>query len=478
MEDCDEETLWRRIGSGDRAAFDDLYQRYEQDVLRFCQALLHDEDEAREAANSTWTAIWETREAAERDISLRPWLFRIAHDRAIDIRRRRRPNDELDLELVALDDTEADSELHERFATLRADLMSLPQRQRAALALRAMSGLSHEEIGAVLGITPAAAKQTVYEARRALIDAEGGRMLACDVVRRAISAGDGRVLRGRRIRAHLRSCAACREFAEGVRKQGRELKLLIPFPAVAALIHRLTPGSRVAAGRPADGVGAWESLSALGANAGGPLAAKVAVGAAVLVAGAGGGQVVSHAGGQRAEPNAEVVARRPHREAEARKIAAPTRNRPAPAAGAPARPAQRARGAQQAPANKAPAPATRNIRSTSQARPVAAVPPGQAKEAKPGAAVPPGQAKKAQPAAAVAPGQARKQQPAATVPPGQAKKQQPAAALPPGQAKKILPPTPAHHAGAPPDPPSALGGAAGKEEKHIDVPSGSPKADP
>jgi RNA polymerase sigma factor (sigma-70 family) len=201
------------MGAGDRAAFSALYARHEQDVLRFCQALLRDEEDAREAANSTWAAVWAARDAAERDIPLRPWLFRIARNQAIDILRRRRPHEALDPALAGHDDPEADAELHERVATLHTDLLSLPERQRAALVLRELSGLSHVEIAAVLEVTPAAAKQTIHEARQALQEAEEGRALTCDLVRKAIDEGDGRVLRGRRMRAHLRSCAACRRRA-------------------------------------------------------------------------------------------------------------------------------------------------------------------------------------------------------------------------------------------------------------------------
>ena len=158
--------------------------------------------------------MWSARGAAERDIPLRPWLFRIARNQAIDILRRRRPHEALDPALAGHDDPEADAELRERLATLQADLVSLPERQRAALVLRELSGLSHIEIAAVLDVTPAVARQTIHEARQALQEAEGGRSLTCDLVRKAIAQGDGRVLRGRRMRAHLRGCAACRELAE------------------------------------------------------------------------------------------------------------------------------------------------------------------------------------------------------------------------------------------------------------------------
>ncbi|HWI73047.1 MAG TPA: RNA polymerase sigma factor, partial [Baekduia sp.] len=274
----DAEDLWRRFGAGDGSAFAQLYRDHHRDVFRYCCSLLHDEEDAHDAAQGTWAAIWNAPGAARREVPLRPWLFRVAHNEAISVLRRRQPHDELTgLEVPALDDVASDVELRDRLATLRADLVSLPERQRAALLLREVGGLGHSEIGDVFGISAAAAKQTIYEARRALLEAEGGRSMDCDLVQRAISDGDGRVRRGRRLRAHLRGCATCRTFAEAMSRRRRDLDLLFPAPAGIGLM------AQAAAGSGAGGV-AGGSLVAAGA----PVAAKVAVVAVVLAAGATG----------------------------------------------------------------------------------------------------------------------------------------------------------------------------------------------
>jgi RNA polymerase sigma factor (sigma-70 family) len=301
----DAQVLWRQFGAGDHAAFADLYERHQQDVYRYCRSLLHHEDDARDAAHSTWIAVWTTPHAARRDVPMRPWLFRIAHNESIDLLRRRRPDQELAAahEIAAPDDLAVDLDLRERLATLRADLLSLSERQRSALLLREMAGLSHQEIAATLHISARAAKQTIYEARQALADTEGGRSMACDSVQRAISAGDRRVRRGRGLRAHLRGCAACRTFASAIDEQGRDLRILVPAlpaPAAAALLARLGSGvGAVSGGGAASASGG--ALGAVGAKLGSSVAAKVAVAAAVVAVGTGGEQlVVPKAGGERA----------------------------------------------------------------------------------------------------------------------------------------------------------------------------------
>ena len=53
-----------------------------------------------------------------------------------------------------------------RLRQLVADLRALPERQRGALVMRELSGLSHAEIATALGITAPQAKQAILEARR------------------------------------------------------------------------------------------------------------------------------------------------------------------------------------------------------------------------------------------------------------------------------------------------------------------------
>jgi len=95
---------------------------------------------------------------------------------------------------------------------LQLDLADLPERQRSALILRELNGLSHQEIGVVLELSTSAVKQAIFDARSALFSFREGREMACQDVRRMLSDGDGRVLRGRGMRGHLRACPDCRRF--------------------------------------------------------------------------------------------------------------------------------------------------------------------------------------------------------------------------------------------------------------------------
>jgi RNA polymerase sigma factor (sigma-70 family) len=304
-----------------------MYERHHQALYRYCRSILHHDEDARDALQSTMAKALAALRDEERDFELRPWLFRIAHNEAISRLRQRR--DAVDLDAVGTLGTDSLAQTvedRERLALLRADLRDLPERQRSALVLRELSGLSHEEIAVVLDSSARAVKQTIFEARTGLHECAEGRTMLCADVQRALSDGDGRVLRGRRVRAHVRSCRACRTFKTALAQRPADLAALapaLPVSAGAALLAHLLPGAAKAGLASSAG-------TAAGAGASGGIAAtvatKVAIVAVATVTVAGTGSLVR---GELAAPDRDA---RPA-------VAAPSSPRPRPiSASAPASP--------------------------------------------------------------------------------------------------------------------------------------------
>ncbi|HTI33041.1 MAG TPA: sigma-70 family RNA polymerase sigma factor, partial [Miltoncostaea sp.] len=210
-----DDALAERVADDDRA-FEVLYRRHRQRLHAYCASILRHPEDAEEALQGAMLGAYRAlRASAGHDLALRPWLHRIAHNQCIDILRRRRPGG-----WEPLSDGEASrdpgpeerTETAETLTRLREDLLSLPADQREALVMRELSGLSHVEIGAVLGEGPARVKQLIHQARRGLSRMEDGRGLDCDAVREQLSDADGRVTRAQGLGAHLRSCRGCRGF--------------------------------------------------------------------------------------------------------------------------------------------------------------------------------------------------------------------------------------------------------------------------
>ena len=476
-----DERLVELLRGGSEAAFEALYARHHRGVLSFCRHMLGSREEAEDAVQHTFLAVYQDLLGSSKDVQLRPWLYAIARNRCLSaLRARRERVDEL-LE-PSTDHLSVEVEHRHELRALLGDLAELPDDQRAALVLAELGDLSHDEIGVALGCRREKVKALVFQARSSLIASRTARELPCEEVRQHLANLRGGSLRRNSLRRHVRACAGCREYQEQVRAQRRALALILPVvPSVGLKSAVLGSGAAVTSGSIAA-----KTLAVLAVAGGGVAAVETARepspapdnGAravrdrplpAAPVAAAGAADAVpraveawpAKAGGP--EPR-QATARGPRAGGEQRAKArgrgadgarAKARGRgadgerPAKARGRGAdgeRPAKaRGRGADGERPAKARGPEAG--RRPAKARGPAIVPPGQLEKAERGAApgqvrrseqaVPPGRADKAEPAAP--PGKASPQD--ESVPPGHAVTVDDA--LPRGQAKKLddgLPP--------------------------------------
>jgi RNA polymerase sigma factor (sigma-70 family) len=282
-----DEELVRRVRRRDQRAFEAIYERYREPLYRYCHSILRQREDAEEAFQATMLSAFQALSGDdEREIALRPWLYRIAHNACISALRKRPRRDPAELtgRETAAEDVSARTEMAEDLRQLQRDMAELPEAQRAALVMRELGGLSHVEIGRALDEDPAVVKQLIYTARSALHDLAAGRDLACASVRRTLSDGDGRSLRGRGLRAHLRACAGCRGWQADLHARPAKLAALAPVISAAAFaqIYEAVTGTAAAAG-----LGAGAIAATAGAGAAGGVAGAGAAGGAGAGAGAG-----------------------------------------------------------------------------------------------------------------------------------------------------------------------------------------------
>jgi RNA polymerase sigma factor (sigma-70 family) len=279
-----DERLARLVGSGSERAFAAIYDRYHQPLYRYCRSIVRDDADAQDALQSTLASAFVALRRGQRDAPLRPWLFRIAHNEAVSLIRRRRSAGELcDAPEQCVGSAAERADQRARLELLVADLHELPDHQRGALVLRELSGLSHAEIAVALNTSVGAAKQAIFDARRTLMEFSLGRSMLCEEVRRTVSDDDRRALRGRRVRAHLRDCAPCAAFAAAIPVRRDDLQALAPVlvPAASAAILARATGAGSAHG--AGAAGGAVAAGAAGKTLGATVAAKALLGAALLV---------------------------------------------------------------------------------------------------------------------------------------------------------------------------------------------------
>jgi RNA polymerase sigma factor (sigma-70 family) len=275
-----DERLVRLVRSGSEPAFAAIYERHHRAILSYSRHLLGSRHEAEDAVQQTFASAYRDMLRSDRELALRPWLYRIARNHCISLLRRRH-------EEVALDDVEPvlagfspEVAQREDLRALLADLSELPADQREALVLSELHDNSHAEVAEILGCDREKVKSLVFQARSSLIKSREARDTSCEEIRRQISVLSGGGLRRTVLQRHLRHCDGCREFDQAVRGQRKALALVlpvIPSPALkTAAAHAMAAGAGQAAGS-AGGAGVAASGAGLSAGtAGGSLAGAAA----------------------------------------------------------------------------------------------------------------------------------------------------------------------------------------------------------
>ena len=174
-----DEALLERLAVGtDERALSDLYDRYQAQMYGLALRITRDPALAQDAVQEAFVGVW--RNAARYSVgrsTVRTWMLSIAHHRAIDIVRRRRPTSELpevetaDPALTAPDVWREVAQTLDR-DTVAAALAGLPDAQREAIQLAYFEGLTQVDIadrtGAPLGTVKSRVRLGLLQMRRAL----------------------------------------------------------------------------------------------------------------------------------------------------------------------------------------------------------------------------------------------------------------------------------------------------------------------
>ncbi len=150
--------LLQRIRTGDESALGELLERHWKPVAHFASQILDSWDSAEDVAQETFIRLWERREQWGVDGSIRGLLFRIAHNAAIDARRKRSADDRAAAKTPepSTAGTRPDQLTEERELeiAINESLAALPDRRREVFLLVRHHGLSYKETAEALGLSP------------------------------------------------------------------------------------------------------------------------------------------------------------------------------------------------------------------------------------------------------------------------------------------------------------------------------------
>lgn len=153
--------LLRRVARGNRPAFTEVCVLLEPPLRASVDAILHDRDLARDVVQETLLAVWVKRRTINPRRNGRAWIFRIAHNLAIDYKRsrsRRRRNLEAlaQRRQTALTSVEDAFDARERAMIVNAIVDSLPAAEQKVFRMR-IEGLRFKEIATEVSVSVATA---------------------------------------------------------------------------------------------------------------------------------------------------------------------------------------------------------------------------------------------------------------------------------------------------------------------------------
>jgi RNA polymerase sigma factor (sigma-70 family) len=167
-----DERLVKLAQEGHEGAFDEIVRRYRAPLVAFAAAYApagRAEDVVQEGLANAWVSL----EGSDREVILKPWLYTIVRNRALNARRDARYHSELDdsIDGVARPD-EVVLEREELSAAVAA-IAALPEAQRKALVESAIEGRTHDQIAAELGTSPGSVRGLIHRGRVAVRGAVG-----------------------------------------------------------------------------------------------------------------------------------------------------------------------------------------------------------------------------------------------------------------------------------------------------------------
>ncbi len=254
-----DEQLVAMFRAGSEEAFRAIHERYRGRLLAYTRQMLRGGADAEDALQDVFLRAYRALRASDRPVLLRPWLYRIAHNRCLDELRRPCP---LPSELAAdaepafgargaASEPAAVAERNAALTRLVADVRTLPSQQRSALLMRELQGLSYDELAGALAITVPAVKSLLLRARTGLIDIAGARDTPCVEIRDELAAAADRGVRiSARARRHCGECPGCDTYRHELRRLRRSFAALTPSGPLTQLgmLLRIGGGGAAAAG--------------------------------------------------------------------------------------------------------------------------------------------------------------------------------------------------------------------------------------
>jgi RNA polymerase sigma-70 factor (ECF subfamily) len=182
-EDDSDAAIMLRVRDGDTSGFTYLIEKHRKQIVHYMLRMTGNLGVAEELAQEVFLRVYRSRESYRAEAKFTTWLYRIATNLGVNYARDHRHEkaaqsvylDQPDAETGTTPDV-ADSRQtveqrmmrDERMAAIRAQVLSLPERQRQAVLMHKYQEMDYREIGAVLKLSESATKSLLFRAYQTL----------------------------------------------------------------------------------------------------------------------------------------------------------------------------------------------------------------------------------------------------------------------------------------------------------------------
>lgn len=163
--------LLKDIIQGDQVAFGTLYRHYRAPALKFCIALLKDQEEAENMVHDVFIKIWEKRTLINPELNFNSYLFTCLRNMAFDYLKQVEKNQLMRQRyLDRMEQMQADEveERENQFRVLHTAIGSLSEKRKQILLLNVEGGKSYQEIAELLRISKNTVKNQLVKAKQLL----------------------------------------------------------------------------------------------------------------------------------------------------------------------------------------------------------------------------------------------------------------------------------------------------------------------
>ncbi len=161
--------LMTLISKGDKKAFEEILDRYQNGIYGFAFNLLRNSHEAEDIAQEVFLRLYANADAQIYYGRLETYLFKIARNLCIDHLRKKRPLAVSDLpEQISLSTPLSQLCAFELKDKIESIFLTLPKNQRSALYLRHIHGMNYRDIARTLDITVRAVESLLARGRKTL----------------------------------------------------------------------------------------------------------------------------------------------------------------------------------------------------------------------------------------------------------------------------------------------------------------------